>query len=235
MVFTRTWDASYEALPASGEDANIGDKRIRDFKVDFRERFEIDHSMAGDANDGAHKKVTLLEQAADPAAAANTGFVYTKDVTGATELFYEDASGNVVQLTDAGNIAVVPSGTKMLFQQTAAPTGWTKITTSNDVALRVVSGTVGSGGTDAFTTVFGTGKATDGHTLTADESGLPAHSHNVNMRTATAGGSTFSTYLFEGGTYPTSSTGGTDASLPHSHTISNLNLAYVDVIIAQKD
>ena len=36
-----------------------------------------------------------------------------------------------------------PSGTKMLFQQTAAPTGWTKDTGSNDVALRVVSGTVG--------------------------------------------------------------------------------------------
>ena len=34
------------------------------------------------------------------------------------------------------------SGTKMLFNQTSAPTGWTKVTSSNDVALRVVSGTV---------------------------------------------------------------------------------------------
>lgn len=46
------------------------------------------------------------------------------------------------------------SGTAILFQQTAAPTGWTKSTTHNDKALRVVSGTVGSGGTVAFTTAF---------------------------------------------------------------------------------
>lgn len=49
---------------------------------------------------------------------------------------------------------VVPSGTALLFNQTAAPTGWTKVTTHNDKALRVVSGTVGSGGSVAFTTAF---------------------------------------------------------------------------------
>ena len=48
-----------------------------------------------------------------------------------------------------------PAGTTMLFQQTTAPTGWTKQTTHNDKALRVVSGTASSGGTLAFTTVFG--------------------------------------------------------------------------------
>ena len=47
-----------------------------------------------------------------------------------------------------------PTGTLMLFQQTSAPTGWTKQTTHNDKALRVVSGTAGSGGNSAFTTIF---------------------------------------------------------------------------------
>ena len=47
---------------------------------------------------------------------------------------------------------VFGSGTAILFQQTAAPTGWTKSTTHNDKALRVVSGTVSSGGTAAFST-----------------------------------------------------------------------------------
>ena len=47
-----------------------------------------------------------------------------------------------------------PAGTLMLFQQTTAPTGWTKQTTHDNKALRVVSGTAGSGGTSAFTTVF---------------------------------------------------------------------------------
>lgn len=50
----------------------------------------------------------------------------------------------------------IPSGSLMLFQQTAAPTGWTKQTTHNDKALRVVSGTASSGGSSAFTTAFGT-------------------------------------------------------------------------------
>jgi hypothetical protein len=57
---------------------------------------------------------------------------------------------------DAVANAGVPSGTAMLFQQTSAPTGWTKLTTHNDKALRVVSGTASSGGTTAMSTALGT-------------------------------------------------------------------------------
>lgn len=48
------------------------------------------------------------------------------------------------------------SGTALLFYQASAPTGWTKSTTNNNKALRVVSGATGgsSGGTVAFTTAF---------------------------------------------------------------------------------
>jgi hypothetical protein len=52
------------------------------------------------------------------------------------------------------NIPGFVAGTLMLFQQTAAPTGWTKQTTHNDKTLRVVSGTASSGGSTAFTSVF---------------------------------------------------------------------------------
>ena len=76
-----------------------------------------------------------------------------------------------------------PSGTALLFQQTAAPTGWTKSTTHNDKALRVVSGSASSGGSVAFTTAFasqavsgsvGTSGAT---TLTSGQ--IPNHYHQV--------------------------------------------------------
>lgn len=67
------------------------------------------------------------------------------------------------------------SGTVMLFRQTSAPTGWTKNSSFNEYALRVTSGTVGSGGADNFTSVFGTGKATASHVLTTGE--IPAHDH----------------------------------------------------------
>lgn len=47
------------------------------------------------------------------------------------------------------------SGTVMMFRQTAAPTGWTKDTTNyNDHALRVVTGTIGSGGSVNFSTAM---------------------------------------------------------------------------------
>jgi hypothetical protein len=70
------------------------------------------------------------------------------------------------------------SGTTLLFYQVAAPTGWTQVTTHNDKALRVVSGTGGgSGGTTAFTSVFASRGVP-----------LPQHSHNYRVRTNGAGG-----------------------------------------------
>jgi len=48
-----------------------------------------------------------------------------------------------------------PAGTVKVFYQAAAPTGWTRLSTQNNKALRVVSGTGGgSGGTTNFTTVL---------------------------------------------------------------------------------
>jgi len=76
---------------------------------------------------------------------------------------------------DAAQLAVIqaqlyaPAGTIMLFQQTAAPTGWTKITTHNNKAFRVVSGTASSGGSTAFTSVF--------TSRTIATANLPSHTH----------------------------------------------------------
>ena len=64
-----------------------------------------------------------------------------------------DSSGNVLA-NKLANAQAFAAGTVMLFGQTAAPTGWTKQTVNNDAALRVVSGTAGSGGTGAFSSVF---------------------------------------------------------------------------------
>jgi len=60
-------------------------------------------------------------------------------------------SGDGSSLT---GIEAFASGTVMFFQQTSAPTGWTKSTTHNNKAIRIVSGTVGTGGNSAFTTAF---------------------------------------------------------------------------------
>lgn len=129
--------------------------------------------------------------------------------------------------------AGLPSGTKAIFVQTAAPTGWTKDTTHNDKAMRVVSGSVSSGGSDAFTTTFGSGKTTAGHTLTTDE--IPAHTHTegtVGSITANSLGGFAGNVVRSGGSGTTGSTGGGSA---HSHNLSGFDLQYVDVIIATKD
>ena len=79
--------------------------------------------------------------------------------------------------------AVIPSGTAMLFVQTSAPTGWTKSTTHNDKALRVVSGSASSGGSVSFTTAFtsqsvsGTVGTSGATTLSSGQ--IPNHYHQV--------------------------------------------------------
>ena len=123
-----------------------------------------------------------------------------------------------------------PAGTLITFQQTSAPTGWTKQTTHNDKAFRVVSGTAGSGGTDAFTTSFGSGKTTDSHTLTTSQ--IPAHTHTIPTR-ANGDLGTVSSQPGDtaNGTVTSNSTGGGGG---HTHTLNNFDLQFVDLIIASK-
>jgi hypothetical protein len=64
----------------------------------------------------------------------------------------------------------IPAGTSMLFAQASAPLGWTKSTSHNNKALRVVSGSGGGGGgSSAFTTCFSNARSTGG---SVDSSGL---------------------------------------------------------------
>lgn len=123
-----------------------------------------------------------------------------------------------------------PAGTLIPFQQTAAPTGWTKQTTHNNKALRVITGTVGSGGTQPFTTAFGAGKTTDSHTLTIAE--MPSHTHTIAYYNFYGVGTNIgSAATAPNNTKTSSSTGG---NAGHTHTLGDLDLQYVDIIIAAK-
>jgi len=161
---------------------------------------------------------------------------------------YVNSSGQLDASTGLTNTSTLsfPSGTLMLFQQTAAPTGWTKQTTHNNKALRVVSGTASSGGTTAFTTVFSNQSPTISAT-TLSSSQLPSHQHisgdglmqgfslaryggvDTGINAATAGYVGVNT----SGAY-TSLIGSGDS---HSHSAGaiTLNVQYVDLIIASKN
>lgn len=143
-------------------------------------------------------------------------------------------AGNVAgDLT--GGWAYLPSGTRCLFQQTAAPTGWTKDTTHNNKALRVVSGTASSGGTMDFTSAF-TSRTVPlpihNHTITD-----PGHSHDVEA-TGTGAGTYYanaerSSELPPFQTEP-ATTGITINNAGTGNTL-DFSVAYVDCIIAVKD
>jgi microcystin-dependent protein len=147
--------------------------------------------------------------------------------------------------------ADIPSGSLMLFQQTAAPTGWVKQTAHNNKALRVVSGTAGSGGTSAFTSVFtnqtvttsvSVSGSTGGHTLSTAQ--IPSHNHTFDGSNGNQyGGGSGALYVASdfGVFRSTNSTGGNGS---HAHSFSGsgsgtssavtLNVQYVDLIIASK-
>jgi len=76
---------------------------------------------------------------------------------------------------------VIPSGTRMLFQQTAAPTGWTKITSFDNAALRVVNGAAGSGGSVGFTSAF-SNQNVSSTALSAAQ--MPSHAHSFSGATS---------------------------------------------------
>jgi hypothetical protein len=117
----------------------------------------------------------------------------------------------------------IEQGTKMLFVQTSAPTGWTKDTTHNDKTLRVVSGTADSGGSVAFSTLFGR-TATDGSSLSIAQ--LAAHTHPA----IGVSGSGYGT-----GASPTGAvSGSTGSNAAHSHGL-DMRVQYVDSIIATKN
>lgn len=111
----------------------------------------------------------------------------------------------------AAKDGTIPPGAVMLFQQTSAPTGWTKQTTHNDKALRVVSGIASSGGSRTFSSVFI--NTTVGETaLTLDQ--IPAHTHSGSTNTTSAG------------SHSHTISGATSSAGAHSHLYGKLGTAY---------
>jgi len=150
-------------------------------------------------------------------------------------------------LAVSGSIAdsSIPSGSLMLFQQTTAPTGWTKQTTHNDKALRVVSGSASSGGSTAFTSVF----TSRGVPLPEHSHGVadPGHAHNIytgrndnpnyhergNQRGHIGNG--WTQYDNLGGWVIGSGTGISIANAGTAGASMDFAVQYVDLIIASKN
>lgn len=91
------------------------------------------------------------------------------------ELNYVDGVTSSIQTQLNTALAIIPSGTVMVFYQAAAPTGWTQSTAHNDKALRVVSTSGGgSGGTHGLTSPP---SLTHTHTGPSHTHTGPSHNH----------------------------------------------------------
>ena len=138
------------------------------------------------------------------------------------------------------------SGTRMTFNQTNAPTGWTKDTGTDNAGFRLVSGSVSSGGSVGFTTAFASQAVTitaisgsaGNTTLTTPQ--IPSHDHQIGGSNSFPG-SFLGQNGFSSENVRSGSTGGGGS---HDHpfsfssaTANDINLAvkYVDLIIAQKN
>jgi len=145
------------------------------------------------------------------------------------------------------NMTEFPTGTRMIFQQTAAPTGWTKVADAayENAALRNTTGAVSTGGTAAFTTAFDARTILQANLpdidLTAESDG--AHTHDVKYSTGAlgGGGATVVTAINSGGSV--TGTAGAASGGAHTHnvplggsgTAMDFDVKHVDTIVAVKD
>ncbi len=143
--------------------------------------------------------------------------------------------GSGAELT---GIDIIPAGSLMLFQQSSAPTGWTKATAHDNKALRVVTGSASSGGSNTFAAAFNNDQTVSGttsstsvtitgstaaHTLTISE--MPAHTHTeggiqeFGTTSSTSTGTRNTGNSSPGNQFETQSTGGGGS---HSHGVGTL-------------
>lgn len=169
-----------------------------------------------------------------------------------------DASG--IDFSDGTSLNsrydIIPQNSIMLFFETNAPNFWTKVTSHNNKALRVVSGTgggFGSGGTagpggSPFSTILTTrpfsGTFTASGTVgptTLTTQQIPSHTHNAGSSVTVSPGSpgvqgrrvntqapgTGSTGGGQGHTHPFAG-----SPAPYSGSV-DLRVQYIDVILCQ--
>jgi hypothetical protein len=163
--------------------------------------------------------------------------------------------GRITAIATGGDTSI-PAGTIASFAQTVAPLGWTQNTLYNNIGVRIVSGTGGgTGGTIPFSTLFTTGVTYSGpinitsgqvNDTVLNEGQLPSHTHQWGIADgggsrSGGGGEAQGVPPPAFGNWPFSYVGGN----PHSHSLSgvtasgsfvgNLNLYYVDIILASKN
>lgn len=185
-----TWDIT---TPDGGEALSNGDNRIRELKTDLQT------ALRGNAADGTEAKFPGADTASPVFRYRGLkGATSARPVSGQYGL-YVDTTRNAIQRDNGSSwedvATLIPAATVMIFYQASAPTGWSKLTTQDDKALRVVSGATGgtAGGTQALSTAITLAHShtVNSHTHTISSDG--GHTHTVASHTHTLANHTHST------------------------------------------
>lgn len=173
----------------------------------------------------------------DLSATANKGVTYSSLKTELTTDFRADGR-------------MFPAGTRLVFQQTTPPTGWTKETGAayDDAALRFETGTISTGGSQSFNATFAsrTFTGTVGND-TPSQAKTAAHAHVDTKRwyDGGVGGGSGTDFLVDTssnvdqGNQPNPTTSSSiGSSTDHNHQLvmnaADFAVKYVEACVAQK-
>lgn len=159
-----TWDKD---RPAGTDKLRDSDDLIRANWSALEDAISRNHNFPGDegVDAGEHTVVELQDQVGDPSTTADIIGLYNN----ADQLFFRRQNdGEIIEIEKA-----FPSGTKLLFPQNVAPTGWTFVSENNDRVL-INQSTEANGGTTAGSWTI-SGITVNGHQLTTAQ--MPAHTH----------------------------------------------------------
>lgn len=177
---------------------------------------------------------------------------YTGAVPVGTAVVVPNGTNNLVATGLAGNPSVVgidfPAGTRIPFQQTTPPPGYSKDTATvglNNSAMRLVTGAVVNGGSQDFDAVFAnrTPTGTVGNT-TLDITQIPAHNHTMSGPWASDGSSSQGDGSFmrdspnQSSFIDSTTCQNAGGGLPHNHSLTmnamNFSVRYFDFCIGVK-
>jgi len=170
--------------PAGSTKLRLSDDEIRD-NWDAIEDALVRMGMkfpTGYGTDAGELLVPIFQkQIADPATpAADKAKLYFKTVGSQPRPYIKDPGGNVKSLAIPGE-DIIPSGTKMLFYQDTAPTGWTIQNTLDDKLVFITKGSAAGGQVGGAAHTAGSwtisGMAVGFHVLSVAE--MPSHAHNM--------------------------------------------------------
>jgi len=238
-AFTRDWD---ESDPIDHSKNSTWPAEIREVMADVGERLtDSFYGFASGETLVGVKNLPYNVQAGDPGATASQIKLYSKDVSAKAELFAQDEDADTIQITTGGSLNaaalggvyavddlaavaailehVYPVGSVITLGVSTNPATLLGVGTWTQIKGKVIVGIDDSG---TFDTLNGTG-GSESTTLTAAQSGVPAHTHNQRGR-SNSNGTTYNNVSADSGSADKSGSTSTDANSTASAASAHTNL-----------